>query len=156
MRREAQEAHGANIVFRSRGVIAEEAVIAFLCSFVGWGIASSVFPSPWVYLFLLFALAATALAVARAFRISVVMNQSGVVVKNYWRTFELAWTDISSIRSTWTTMGPFPTRSLAIVSAKRRLFARVLASAGGKGERQRNLATMLRQRPELASIPFDS
>jgi hypothetical protein len=141
-------------VFRSRFIIAQEAAITLILAFVGFGIAAAAAPAPGGELILVIGIFFTLFALRNAFRIAVVMDDSGVVVRNFWRAYDVSWQEITSVQDSWIVIGPLPTRTLGLACERNRRVVRVLASADSNRSR-RELARQLGERPELAHARFD-
>jgi F0F1-type ATP synthase assembly protein I len=137
--------------FRSRGLLVDYVVAVLIMNVVGWGIGTAASPGPWNAVVLLVGVVSTGFAVWRVFRVSACLDDEGVLIKNYWRTYRLSWEDITSLRDTVIWIGASPVDVLAFASDRRRLFAKVLATAGGRRAR-REFLRMIELRPEAAHV----
>ena len=70
-------------------------------------------PSPWRYLAAGLALAPAPWAVRRALRVSLEVTEKDVTIKNYWRTHNLAWSDIEGVGVALREHGVLPQPALA-------------------------------------------
>jgi hypothetical protein len=70
-------------------------------------------PSPWRYLAVALALAPAPWAVRRALRVSLVVTEEGVTIKNYWRTHSVTWSEIEGVGVGLREHGVLPQPALA-------------------------------------------
>jgi hypothetical protein len=77
-------------------------------------VVSLAIGSPWGYLTALFTLGAVVWSIRRAFRIRLVVSAESVIVDNYWRSYEIPWSDIEGIGIALKQQGVLPQPSLAI------------------------------------------
>lgn len=84
-------------IFKPVGMIAAEVFIAFVFTVVPWVIALGAVPEGWRGPLFLAGVPLVVLAMHRAFRVSVVADNEGLTVKNYWRTIVLPWSEIAAV-----------------------------------------------------------
>lgn len=140
-------------VFRPWLVIACVLTCAVMSTGIVWLLAFAATPDPWNAIPFFAGLLGVPLAIRRALRISVVADDRGVRVKNYWRTRSLAWDDIAEVTGAWTTLGPTtPVPVIALVTRDRRL-VRILATATDD-KHKRALIRALKDCPEMRHVTF--
>jgi hypothetical protein len=85
-------------IFKPLGVVATQVFVAFVVTVTPWLIAVAALPEPSRRALVLVGFPLILLAMHRALRVSVVADEEGLTVKNYWRTYALAWADITEVR----------------------------------------------------------
>jgi Bacterial PH domain len=89
------------------------------------------------------------LAGYRGFRISLVADPDGILVKNYFRTYHVRWEDVDAIGLGFHHMGGVLGDAVAISLLGKRLVVTVQATLAGASERQRVLQGLAKMRPDL-------
>ena len=99
--------------YAGTGTRLTEAIVAFWFCATPGGIAAGALGGGPRYVMAAITLAGTALAVKRAFRLEIRANRDRVVIRNYWRTYEFPWSDVTDVGSSHLTMGFIPLRVIA-------------------------------------------
>ena len=82
-------------------------IAATTCVTVG-GIAAFAVTGYLRYIILGLSLVALGLATRRSFQIALSVSRDTISIRNYWRTYQLPWTDVVEIGSALQTMGVVP------------------------------------------------
>ena len=90
----------------------EAAIAAMVCATPG-GIAGFIIGPPWMFVVFAVTVAAGAWAVRRALRLSLEASPEGVVVRNFWRVYTFAWTDVVNVGLGMEAMGVLPQPAVA-------------------------------------------
>jgi hypothetical protein len=143
----------ARFVFKPLGVIATELWIAFLSIVVPGGIALAAVPQAWRTPLFLAGVVLVPVAMHRALRVSVVADDEGLTVKNYWRTRTLPWADIAAVTAAMETVGVALARVIAFRTTKHKLVKAVATATMEK--RKRLFVRELKACPELENVPFN-
>jgi hypothetical protein len=104
-----------------------------------------VLGSPWRYVAASVAVVPTAWAVRRAFRISLVVTEDRVTVRNYWRTHSFPWSEVEGVGVALKQQGVLPQPALAFELQSGAVFAQ--ATPFRKSERQEFQAAVLALAP---------
>ena len=94
-------------------------------------------------------------ASARALRLDFLADETGVVVRNYWRTFTFRWSDVELVRNGYLRVGVVP--QVAIAFFVSRFVVRrgvVLVQATPVGEKARSLAYVSLTQLAPAGVPI--
>jgi Bacterial PH domain len=110
-----------------------------------------VLGSPWRYVAASVAVVPTAWAVRRAFRISLVVTEDRVTVKNYWRTYAFPWSKVEGVGVALKQQGVLPQPALAFKLQSGAVFAQ--ATPFRKSERQEFQAAVLALAPSAVVPP---
>jgi Bacterial PH domain len=110
-----------------------------------------VLGSPWRYVAASVAVVPTAWAVRRAFRISLVVTEDRVTVRNYWRTHTFPWSEVKGVGVALKQQGVLPQPALAFELQSGAVFAQ--ATPFRKSERQEFQAAVLALAPS-AVVPL--
>jgi hypothetical protein len=133
--------------------VIQEVLITLMVGLVVLAIAFAAVPDALKAVVVLVGFVVIAVMTWRAIRISVVLQDDGICVKNLWRRHRMRWSEVTWIQSTWTSIGPLPVRTIGLANEPNRRFIRVLAAAGSRSDQER-LLKILRDRPELAGAEF--
>jgi hypothetical protein len=109
--------------------------------------------SPWRYVAASLAAVPTAWAVRRAFRISLVVTEDRVTVKNYWRTYAFPWSEVEGVGVGLKKQGVLPQPALAFELQSSAVFAQ--ATPFRKSERQEFQAAVLALAPSTVMTMRD-
>jgi hypothetical protein len=112
-----------------------------------------VLGSPWRYVAASIALVPTAWAIRRAFRISLVVTEDRVTVKNYWRTHAFPWSEVEGVGVALKQQGVLPQPALAFKLRSGEVFAQ--ATPFRKSERQEFQAAVLALAPSTVVTMAD-
>jgi hypothetical protein len=109
--------------------------------------------SPWRYVGASLALVPAPWAIRRAFRVSLVVTEDGVTVKNYWRTHSFPWSDVEGVGVALKQQGVLPQPALAFkLRGGDAVFAQ--ATPFRQSERQQFQADVLALAPStVAALP---
>jgi hypothetical protein len=140
-------------VFKPLGVVAGLVFVAFVVTVTPWLIAVAALPEPWRTLLFLIGLPLVLLAMHRALRVSVVADDAGLTVKNYWRTYVLPWGDVTEVRGAMLPVGA----SAAPVIAFRTIGGKLVKAEATitMDKRKRVFVRELKACPELDEVPFN-
>jgi hypothetical protein len=144
---------GIRFVFKPLGVVASLVIVAFVVTAVPWSIAFAASPQPWATLLFFTGIPLILLAMHRAFRVSVVADDAGMTIKNYWRTYVLAWTDITEIRGAWLGVGASVAPVIAFCTTNSELVRAEATITMDKGKRV--FVQELKACPELNGVPLN-
>jgi hypothetical protein len=164
MMREAEDTQSPRIASRGQirrlaywRVRGDEVVVAFLTTVTVAFVVFIFVPMSLKGFILVFGLVGAFAASWRALRLSIDLDDSSVVVRNYWRTHRFAWCDIEEIRPCAVTIGVLPRRALGFQLSSSRLIC-AQATGGSLRVRAAALAALrtyaetknIRLSPELA------
>ena len=125
-------------------------IAATTCVTVG-GIAAFAVTGYLRYIILGLSLVALGLATRRSFQIALSVSRDTISIRNYWRTYELPWTDVVEIGSALQTMGVVPQPAIYFL-LKNGKNARAQATPSRLRERQAMLASIARLAPHTVRI----
>jgi hypothetical protein len=126
--------------FAPRRVHVITASVAVMFSFLLLGLAVAV-GEPARMILVLLALAVSILLVGRSFRISLVVSDGGVTVKNYWRTYSFPWAAVRRVgikegSGVWA-VGPSPVVAFYLASRPHPVEAHATRWLGQQEEKRR-------------------
>jgi hypothetical protein len=129
-------------------------ISAILCCTVG-GIAAFAVSGYPRYAILVTGVIATVLAVRRSFRIELYVSRQMIQIRNYWRTFELQWSDVTDVGTALQTMGfvPLPAIYFLLRDGQN---ARAQATPSDLNQRQNVLKNIGRLAPSTVVIHSES
>jgi hypothetical protein len=140
-------------IFKPLGVVAGVVIVAVVVAAIPWLIAVAALPKPWRTLLFLAGLPLVLLAMHRALRVSVVADDAGLTVKNYWRTYVLPWGDITEVRGAMLSVGA----SVGPVIAFRTVGGKLVRAEATitMDKRKRVFVRELKVCSELDGVPFN-
>jgi hypothetical protein len=125
-------------------------IAAVTCATPG-GITAAAIGAPWGYLVVAATVLVGAWSVKRAWRLGLWASESRVVVKNYWRTREFAWSEVTDIGLGAETMGVLPQPAWAFRLANGSVL-RAQATPFKRRDQQREWDSLVALAPESVSL----
>jgi len=132
-------------VCTGKGARLSEAIVAFWLCVTPGGIAAAALAGTPRFVVATLTVIGTVIAIRRAFRLEIRANRERVVVRNYFRTREFAWTDVTDIGVSTLTMGLVPLPAIAFAASGRGL--RAQATPTDANDRARVLEMLARVAP---------
>ena len=122
----------------------------------GWillGIGVSLFAGVRGWMLALLAAAFVVAGVVRGWRVSLVANRESVRIRNFFRTYDIPWSDIGSVAIGTGNSGGAPLPAVVVRNARGGSHVAAQATTSGRRERLRVLQALEQLAP--ASVTFD-
>jgi hypothetical protein len=130
-------------------------VIGGLLAFVGVAILSAAMPAGVGGIVAVLGIPLVILAFVRGLRISLMADRQMIVVRNFFRTHSVPWTEIEGIGIGFHGMGGAPLDAIAITRRGRRAAVTSQATVSSSRERRRVLGALKAVRPDLSIRFYD-